>query len=1249
MADTQRNVVPTSPKKPGLLTRARQAVQYTISGVTPETWFGPLQPLPPMAPPDVKGRAFDYLYGYNLSYIPRATESVDFNTLKRTAQQCDLLRNVISTRIDRMCVLDWQVRPKELERGKRPAASKYKDQIDQVVSLLKRPDRRLDWGQWLHAVLEQNLVIDAVAIYRRRTRGGKVYAWELIDGATLKVLLTADGRTPEPPSPAYQQVLKGIPAADYASFTAGDMLYYPEFARVDHAYGYSRVEQILRYASMQVSRTRSQTGWFTEGNIPEGFIEAPENMTQDQIEVLQGWWDSINAGIGAIEQRRRAWWIPKGAKYTAMKEAVLKNEFDEWIARVICFAFGEDPTPFIKQVNRATAESSQEKAEAEGLLPSMVYTSRLINRLIEIDFGFTDIEFAWSLDTEFDPAKKAIIDNTYARGGIKAIDEVRESIGLDRLGGAFSIPMIATTTGYVPVDANVGTNDAQDGAALPQDPNAPPGDDGKKPQRPGKPTFTGPTPGREGGAAPAQDPNKEQTKKGVIGPFLLQRPVLNAHVLGKWARETFGPDAVPEDEMCVTVAQGTQCCPLPGDEYLPSIYIDGGPRSLEVLPDGSVGLTVDCAEIDARWHELSGVGHILDPRPTGSALILVAKSMSHALRKAHGGEQSADGEPSLEATDVAPYAGPLLFGAEQFSSDSQDQLAVGVSGTHFYDGGGDAANPNGGVATGPDLNGEQQRATYQIDNASPWKADAGARRPDEQRFPGMAPGFGLPIRKASRSDVDNAAASADPDPSRAQIAAGNYRHGHIKIQGLDISIENAAGSKRSGTAPDGTAWSVVMPVHYGYIRLTEGADGDHVDVYVGPNPDSQEVWVVDQVDADTGKFDEHKCFVGFDSWAQCQTAYLAAFSDGKGHQRLGHVTSMSMADFKAWLAQGARTAPSSMPEAVGKEVTTGTGLAHHDLLGATPNEDEREEVGKSRRTPFPGAQITGEHTDLAKARGRRIAAVPFESAASRRAVKAYQGKLSAAFAKLRPKIAAQVREALQHMHKDVTSDAQNWVDAGNASSKLDFNELQFLVAELGGIAAEVSTDTGQRTLARMGFDDKDAYGDLINQVNGRSAGWARDRAAELVGMRYDDEGRLVPAARAKMRIDEPTRDMVRQIIYQGLNEGKRSTEIAEELEGKGPYPFSEERAALIANTEIRRAHAHGALQGMKGARDAGLKVRKEWLVADSPCDICEGNAAQGAIDLDEVFDSGDDAPPGHPRCECDLISYVQNEADEGEE
>jgi len=147
-------------------------------------------------------------------------------------------------------------------------------------------------------------------------------------------------------------------------------------------------------------------------------------------------------------------------------------------------------------------------------------------------------------------------------------------------------------------------------------------------------------------------------------------------------------------------------------------------------------------------------------------------------------------------------------------------------------------------------------------------------------------------------------ASPEASPTPAQIDSGNYKKDHLKVHGLSVTIENLKGSTRKGIE-HGNRWSVKMPCDYGYIRGFTGNDGDGVDCYVGPNTDSYMVYVVSQRNLSTGRFDEHKCMLGFKKKEQAVATYLKGFSDGAGIRRLMGVKSMPIPQFKEWLGNKA--------------------------------------------------------------------------------------------------------------------------------------------------------------------------------------------------------------------------------------------------------------------------------------------------------------------------------------------------------
>lgn len=156
-----------------------------------------------------------------------------------------------------------------------------------------------------------------------------------------------------------------------------------------------------------------------------------------------------------------------------------------------------------------------------------------------------------------------------------------------------------------------------------------------------------------------------------------------------------------------------------------------------------------------------------------------------------------------------------------------------------------------------------------------------------------------------------------PEPSQAQIEAGNYKKGHVQVHGLNITIENPKGSTRSGKDPDGKDWSRELKSHYGYIKRTTGNDGEQIDVFVGNAPESEKVFVVDQLTAE-GAFDEHKVMLGFNHKLSAHQGYKANYEKG---WKVGPITEMTVPEFKAWLASEASKGPAN-PGYFNKEADT---------------------------------------------------------------------------------------------------------------------------------------------------------------------------------------------------------------------------------------------------------------------------------------------------------------------------------------
>jgi Phage portal protein len=420
MSEPVRRALP-----PSVFARLADATRYLITGVSPDTWFGPLQPLAPMAPPEVKGRQWDYPFGANLNYIPRAEDRVSFAELRGLADALPLLRAVIETRKDQIAAQGFAIRSRNREDSSASSAA-----IDQVTRFLARPDRRRSFADWLRMLLEEMLVIDAATIYPRYNRGGSLYALDIIDGATIKPLIGEDGHPPEPPDPAYQQILKGIPAAD---FSAIELLYLPRNLRAHRMYGMSPVEQIALTVNIALRRDASTLDYYRTGSSPDAFATLPKEWTADQIRSFQDYFDALMSGN--LARRRQTKFMPADFKLIEARQPPLKDQYDEWLARIICYAFSVPVSPFVSQVNRATGETMRQQATQEGLVPLKAWVKNALDHVIRECMNEPGLEFVWVGDDAIDPLEQAQTLQILVGAGIKTREEARADLGLAPAGG----------------------------------------------------------------------------------------------------------------------------------------------------------------------------------------------------------------------------------------------------------------------------------------------------------------------------------------------------------------------------------------------------------------------------------------------------------------------------------------------------------------------------------------------------------------------------------------------------------------------------------------------------------------------------------------------------------------------------------------------------------------------------------------------------------------------------------------------
>ena len=216
----------------------------------------------------------------------------------------------------------------------------------------------------------------------------------------------------------------------------------------------------------------------------------------------------------------------------------------------------------------------------------------------------------------------------------------------------------------------------------------------------------------------------------------------------------------------------------------------------------------------------------------------------------------------------------------------------------------DEGNRQGEEISGREAS-SQSETGESTDSGRTGRQETGSMEPGEGS---VVRGAHLPQEASFGERLKNAIAETEPNPSEAQKKAGNYKKGHLSFGGYDFTVETPKGTTRSGKDEQGKPWSVTMHDTYGYILGKIGVDGDHIDMFINDAADLDSfdgnVYVVDQVNSETGEFDEHKVMYGYPSEEAATEAYLANYS--KGWKGLGKVTSVPKATFDKWLESSDR-------------------------------------------------------------------------------------------------------------------------------------------------------------------------------------------------------------------------------------------------------------------------------------------------------------------------------------------------------
>lgn len=397
---------------------------------------------------------------------------VTFQTLRDFADYYPIARACIEFRKAQITHLDWNATPVESSYQAYQDKKNIED-AKKVKEVFKYPTGKKDssWTLWIKQILEDLLVIDAVAIYRRRNRRGDVIGYLPIDAATIELILDQDGTTPESPTDAYVQKIQG---QEKARLTVDDLIYSMMTPRTYNAYGFAALETLILTVTTALKLQAYNLGQLTEGNVPEGFVTLPRDIasSRDQLKEWQDAWDAILSGDPRFQRKLK--FLPEGMQYepTVKSEDMSFDRFEKWLALTTCAVMGVPPNAIGLnfETNRSTAQIGWEAGKERGLFPTALFIKELMDRIIQDDLGYKHLNFDWTNINPTDKKEEAEVLKTLINSGLLAIDEWRVGEGLRPTGA--KDPFISTPVGPIFVKDLAAQSDAGQMPILPYKPVA---------------------------------------------------------------------------------------------------------------------------------------------------------------------------------------------------------------------------------------------------------------------------------------------------------------------------------------------------------------------------------------------------------------------------------------------------------------------------------------------------------------------------------------------------------------------------------------------------------------------------------------------------------------------------------------------------------------------------------------------------------------------------------------------------------
>jgi 8-oxo-dGTP pyrophosphatase MutT (NUDIX family) len=472
--------------------------------------FGPMPPIQPVPvdQPPAGGqfpdpRWWQYTQGWNLP-TPPGTEGLklaSFDQLKTLSEKYSVARACISLRVDEVLGLGWEIgltkEAAKAYQGDHHANRDAGERIGQLTKFFRQPDPDyLTFNSFLAACLEEVFVYDALALIMRPKfgeafgmkgrglLGSGLDSLRLVSGPTIRPLLNLHGGHPQPPNPAFQQFLYGVPRSDYPTLIAGSdlddsalagseynafsmdvMRYEPLWTRRETPYGFPPIERAILPVISGLQKQEYQLDYFTEGSVPAVYISPGDaNITATQVKELQ---DALNGIAGDPAFHMKVVVLPPGSKVEPQRPVDLSDGFDQLVMTQVCMAF--DVQPIELGILPNVGGSGQQGASASAIRlgsqeardiksrkstkPLLHYLADIFNHIIQkvCDCGDLQFQFEGLADDE---DKQAITELgvQQVQNAIASIDEIRDRLDLAPWGmQETSEPVVFTAQGPVPL------------------------------------------------------------------------------------------------------------------------------------------------------------------------------------------------------------------------------------------------------------------------------------------------------------------------------------------------------------------------------------------------------------------------------------------------------------------------------------------------------------------------------------------------------------------------------------------------------------------------------------------------------------------------------------------------------------------------------------------------------------------------------------------------------------------------------